>query len=561
MATFTQIDRAKAWLDKTGLKQTNQPLYQIILVLIDTLRQAQNEITATAGSGGGTGSGITALSGDVVATGPGPAVATIQPNVVTYAKIQQTADSDVLIGRADTPGNVEEIGLGDNLIIEDGLLQIETPDGTLGLAHNLLSETHSDTIPFTPPDPGSIVVALEVVETTGLYYDGVIMNNLVNDLPLGIYAGYMTGFDSTIIAPIGGGYSVPACELVTPTLTNTWLSWEVINAFLQTLIATEEIGIFGFYNGLVPGQNEPPDPGTYAGYSPIGLALTATPIPDVDSEIIGKWSFLRKGDAGQYLRMIGGTPQWFDEAVTTAIASVGTVNNLDFQGANVVYLDNASLLTITGIYKGPVAPYGVEGNISPAYDGEKVTFISRGAGNVYFAHQNSGSTVGNRLTNWITSGITPLAAGYGRATYTYDATNSVWLLTEHQQGGMITVPFDAGLFTAATGAWTVAAGDVPEDVAYFINGKTIRLQMRAITTSTSMATASLFYTIPNSWTAGRRTNTIGFGVVATIVESLVTFVSATGATVITFNRMNGAGNFPIETNTLAAICNIEFDIN
>jgi hypothetical protein len=124
---------------------------------------------------------------------------------------------------------------------------------------------------------------------------------------------------------------------------------------------------------------------------------------------------------------------------------------------------------------------------------------------------------------------------------------------------MITVPFNAALFTATTGAWTVAAGDVPEDVAYYIDGKTIRLQVRVVTSTTTGLAASLLYTIPNGWTAARRTNSIGFGIVAAALESLVTFVSAAGATVISFNRY--AGTFPIETDTLGAICNLDFDIN
>ncbi len=47
----------------------------------------------------GAGSAITSLTGDVIATGPAAALATIQSNVVTFAKFQQIA-TDTIIGRS-----------------------------------------------------------------------------------------------------------------------------------------------------------------------------------------------------------------------------------------------------------------------------------------------------------------------------------------------------------------------------------------------------------------------------------------------------------------------------
>lgn len=58
------------------------------------------------------GAYITALTTDVVATGPGSAVATIQPHVVTYSKMQ-TESALTLLGNPNaTPGNVQEVTLG-----------------------------------------------------------------------------------------------------------------------------------------------------------------------------------------------------------------------------------------------------------------------------------------------------------------------------------------------------------------------------------------------------------------------------------------------------------------
>jgi hypothetical protein len=67
-----------------------------------------------------TGNYITALTGDVVAGGPGSATATIQPNVVTYAKFQAAAGQGLL--GATGAGNFGLITLGTNLSMSGSVL-------------------------------------------------------------------------------------------------------------------------------------------------------------------------------------------------------------------------------------------------------------------------------------------------------------------------------------------------------------------------------------------------------------------------------------------------------
>jgi hypothetical protein len=65
--------------------------------------------------------GITSLSGDVVAAGPGAAVATIQPKVVTHGKIQDSSGYSVLGRSTSTTGSVADIIVGpDELIRRNG---------------------------------------------------------------------------------------------------------------------------------------------------------------------------------------------------------------------------------------------------------------------------------------------------------------------------------------------------------------------------------------------------------------------------------------------------------
>lgn len=66
--------------------------------------------------GGGSGSAITELTGDVTATGPGSVAATIAAGAVTYAKIQNvSAASRVLARKTAGAGSVEEATLSEVL--------------------------------------------------------------------------------------------------------------------------------------------------------------------------------------------------------------------------------------------------------------------------------------------------------------------------------------------------------------------------------------------------------------------------------------------------------------
>jgi len=74
----------------------------------------------------GSPAALTALTTDVVATGPGVAVATIQPNVVTGAKFRQSA-ADTLVGNpTGSTANVIDIALGAGLSFSGGSLLVNS---------------------------------------------------------------------------------------------------------------------------------------------------------------------------------------------------------------------------------------------------------------------------------------------------------------------------------------------------------------------------------------------------------------------------------------------------
>lgn len=147
----------------------------------------------------------------------------------------------------------------------------------------------------------------------------------------------------------------------------------------------------------------------------------------------------------------------------TVVTSTATGTQNDFApgllGQTVLRMNNASAATITGFAGG--------------IDGQLLTIISVGTGLVFLSHEDGGSSASNRLVNVATSAYTPLSAGFGSATYVYDATSSRWRLVAHEQGQPMADPFNAGDYTAAGSmTWTVQQSDV-SNRHYFLQGRVL----------------------------------------------------------------------------------------
>ena len=159
----------------------------------------------------------------------------------------------------------------------------------------------------------------------------------------------------------------------------------------------------------------------------------------------------------------------FTIPTTTNDAAHVTFDDLDFQNASLIRMNNTYDTTIRGLKTG--------------YPGQIVTIVSLGDGYVFLAHASTGSVAANRLTNYVTTGNTPLGFGSGRATYQYDVTTSRWRLIFHEQGGWITPTFAAGDFTG-NGAmtWTLTGGDVTT-MRYHLRGTSLTVQFNLVTTT------------------------------------------------------------------------------
>ena len=79
------------------------------------------------------GNYITGLTGDVTATGPGAAAATVGFNKITFAKFQQINTAKLLGRNTAGTGNVEEISIGGNLTLTGGVLNAVGGSGLTSL--------------------------------------------------------------------------------------------------------------------------------------------------------------------------------------------------------------------------------------------------------------------------------------------------------------------------------------------------------------------------------------------------------------------------------------------
>jgi hypothetical protein len=150
---------------------------------------------------------------------------------------------------------------------------------------------------------------------------------------------------------------------------------------------------------------------------------------------------------------------------TSAPTTTGTQTALAIPtgtGDLVIYANNATLLTVQGIAAG--------------LSGQRLTIVSKGAGQVDFAHAHASGTALGKLSLFAATGLTSLAAGSGVAVFQYDLTLTKWRLVSHEQGAWITRTFAAGNYTASAGNWTVASA--VRD-AYWLKGRSLHFSATA----------------------------------------------------------------------------------
>ena len=105
----------------------------------------------------------------------------------------------------------------------------------------------------------------------------------------------------------------------------------------------------------------------------------------------------------------------YQPAREITVTTTGNIDNLDFESAGLLRMDNGVLSTIRGLLaKGE-------------YAGQMVTIVAIGAGAVDLAHQDANSTAANRIITPTAATVTVTAAT-GRAMLIYDLTAARWRL-------------------------------------------------------------------------------------------------------------------------------------
>jgi hypothetical protein len=230
---------------------------------------------------------------------------------------------------------------------------------------------------------------------------------------------------------------------------------------------------------------------------------------------------------------------------TSAPTTTGTQTALPIPagtGDLVLYLNNATLLTIQGIAAG--------------LSGQRLTVISKGAGQVDLAHLHASGTALGKLKLCATTGLTSLAAGSGVAVVQYDATVTQWRLVAHEQGAWITPTYAAGTFTGnASMTWTVDAGDVGT-LKYRLAGRTMTVAYSFTTTSVG-GTPAGFLQIGNAAYGGFTMATGDFEVPTAIALDNAAAVDAysqgsTSGVAILLRKANGAA-WTASTNNTALL--------
>lgn len=189
---------------------------------------------------------------------------------------------------------------------------------------------------------------------------------------------------------------------------------------------------------------------------------------------------------------------------STSVSNTGTVTALVLPGGVgdlTIFLDNASLLSIKGI-------------IASVVDGQTLTLISRGAGQVDVYHQDSNPTAANRIICMITSNVSSLAPGTGVMKLKYDLTTARWRVIHHDQGAWIAwTPNDQ---SGASLSLTVAGA------RYHVRGRTVLAMFNITYPATGSTAGSLIGGLPFTVLNGQNyMATIGFSNAGVAFTALV----------------------------------------
>lgn len=172
-----------------------------------------------------------------------------------------------------------------------------------------------------------------------------------------------------------------------------------------------------------------------------------------------------------------------DPDIVQLLTTTGTQHNFEIA-------DGASVLiasTVSAVFTG----------FAGGSNGRELTLIYKGTGSCKVSHQSSSSTINYRVICPSTNGLT--VGPDGSIRLIYDEAVGQWRAFTLSAGKAITPAFAAGDYTAATGTWTVASGDVTRFTYSQIN-KQLFINFELVTTTTSTTPATLNRALPAGFT-------------------------------------------------------------
>jgi hypothetical protein len=175
------------------------------------------------------------------------------------------------------------------------------------------------------------------------------------------------------------------------------------------------------------------------------------------------------------------------------------INDLLFEGSDVIRFDTACDVIISGINEGRPS--------------QQTTILSLGLGRVSLLSQSGLSEPANQILTTPRSQV-DLAPGVGFARLYYDGVSDLWRVIQHEQGAPLTPngEFFLTAFSADGATWTVPdVSQVTGNVfAYYLKGAMLFMNLRLLNTSVSGNADRLRVQLPLDYVAKKHMSNLGF---------------------------------------------------
>ena len=222
------------------------------------------------------------------------------------------------------------------------------------------------------------------------------------------------------------------------------------------------------------------------------------------------------------------------DTVLTSSTVTGTVNNwaptgfTSSKGHCSIWWSGASNVTFTGLTA------GTNGQLFWLRNASASSKLS-------LSHNSGSSSSGNKFSNIITSGATPIGPG-GAALYRYDSSSGFWVLVYHEQGGALTwTPTDA---SGAALSLTVT------DALYIVRGRKVFAEFNITYPSTANGSVAKLGGLPFTAAAANFGANVNYSTVGSGFYVLV----ASSTTEMPIYNLSGVSlaNSALSTKNIAA---------